>query len=76
MALKKSGDETPAIDDVPTKFTNLEASIVPQAGELKDFDFDLNLSDPTDIGAESTKLQYTGSGQFDGADFTFSGPIA
>jgi hypothetical protein len=37
--LKSSSDDTPAIDDGPTKFTNLEASIVPQSGEVKDFDF-------------------------------------
>jgi hypothetical protein len=28
------------------------------------------------MGAESSKLKYTGSGQYDGADFTFEGPIS
>ena len=39
MVLKKPDDDTPAIDAGPTKFTNLEASILPQEGEVKDFDF-------------------------------------
>jgi hypothetical protein len=28
----------------------------PQEGDAKDFDFQINLTDPTDIGAESSKL--------------------
>lgn len=43
---------------------------------MKDFDFQLNLSDQNDIGAESSKLQFSGKGQHDGVDFTFSGPIS
>jgi|TARA_B110000285_G_C15093752_1_gene600650 hypothetical protein len=34
----------------------LEASIIPQEGEVKDFDFQVNLEDKNDIGAESSKL--------------------
>ena len=27
------------------------------------------------MGAQTSKLKYTGSGQFNGTDFNFSGPI-
>ena len=57
------------------KFTDLSASIIP-ATEIKfdDFDFDLHLEKDY-MGAESNKLIYQGSGKYDGADFTFSGPV-
>jgi hypothetical protein len=54
--LKKTDDDTPALDDGPTKFTNLVASMAPQEGDAADFDFQINLTDPTDIGAQSDKL--------------------
>ena len=63
------------LDEGSSKFTDLKASIVPQAGiEFADFDFDLHLKTEY-MGAESDKLVYKGSGKYDGADFTFSGPV-
>lgn len=56
-------------------FPLLRASIVPKAGiEHDDFDFDLHISKEY-LGFESDKLQYKGSGVFDGKAFEFSGPI-
>ena len=57
-----------------SKFTELTASIVPKEGEVADFDFDINMTQE-DLGAETKGLKYTGSGKYDGADFTFTGPI-
>jgi hypothetical protein len=57
------------------KFTDVTAKIVP-AKEINfaDFDFDLHLEKEY-MGAESAKLVYEGAGKFNGADFTFSGPV-
>ena len=56
-------------------FSDVTASIIP-AKDIKfdDFDFDLNLQ-KDNMGAESSKLVYEGAGKYNGADFTFSGPI-
>ena len=42
---------------------------------VEDFDFDLHL-EADYMGAESSKLVYEGAGKYNGADFTFSGPIS
>jgi hypothetical protein len=57
-----------------SKFTELAASILPREGEVADFDFDINLT-KEDLGAETKGLKFTGSGKYDGNDFTFTGPI-
>lgn len=60
---------------IESKFTELTASVIPANGaSVEDFDFDLNISEQ-DFGASSTKLEFTGKGLYDGAEFTFSGPI-
>lgn len=58
-----------------SKFSDVTATILP-AKDIKfaDFDFDLKLQKDY-MGAESAKLVYEGKGQYNGADFTFSGPI-
>lgn len=57
------------------KFTDVSASLVP-AKEINfdDFDFDMHLEKEY-MGAESAKLVYQGAGKYNGADFTFSGPV-
>jgi hypothetical protein len=56
-------------------FTDVTASILPSKNiAFEDFDFDLHLKNDY-LGAESSKLIYEGSGKYNGADFTFSGPV-
>ena len=63
------------LEEGESKFEDLTASVVPQAGiEFADFDFDLHLKKEY-MGAESSKLVYQGKGKYDGAEFTFSGPV-
>jgi len=68
----KEKEETQDYSD--SKFSELTASILPKEGEVADFDFDINLT-TEDLGAETKGLKYTGSGKYDGNDFTFTGPI-
>jgi hypothetical protein len=63
-------------DGVATKFADVVASVVPKEGTaVEDFDFDLHV-DSEYLGAESDKLAYEGKGTYDGAAFTFSGPVS
>ena len=58
------------------KFTDVTATIVPSKDiKFEDFDFDLHL-EADYMGAESSKLVYEGAGKYNGADFTFSGPVS
>ena len=50
-------------------------SIAPLLGKVEDFDFDLTYK-TDNMGASSKNLGYVGRGRFNGADFTFSGPIS
>lgn len=57
------------------QFTDVTASIIPAKDiNFDDFDFDLHLQKDY-MGAESKKLVYEGAGKYNGADFTFSGPV-
>ena len=55
--------------------SNLRASILVRDGvSHDDFDFDLHVEKDY-FGAESSELQYEGTGTADGKEFTFKGPI-
>ena len=57
------------------RLDDLKASIVVQDG-IKHDDFDLDLHMDKDyFGAETSQLQYKGSGSLFGKEFTFSGPV-
>jgi len=63
-------------DGVATKFADVVASVVPKDGaKPENFDFDLHIETGY-LGAESEKLAFEGKGTYDGAAFTFSGPVS
>lgn len=49
-----------------SKFSMLSASLMPQRGEVKDFDMDLSIK-PDNMGVSSANIAYKGAGSFDGA---------
>lgn len=57
-----------------SKFSDLVVSLIPQKGEVKDFDFDLSIA-KENVGATTNNLAFEGTGKYDGQDFTFKGPI-
>lgn len=65
-----------AEDDAETKFADLVASVVPAGGVSQDdFDFDLKVTKEY-LGAETDKLEVSGSGKYDGVEFTFTAPVS
>lgn len=58
-----------------SKFTDVAVSLIPQDGDLDNFDFDITLA-ADNFGGESTKLAVKGEGSYDGAKFSFEGPVA
>lgn len=70
----KSLKDTQISAAADSKFSDLKISLLPQNGEAKDFDFNLNIA-RDDVGASSDNLAFQGSGKYDGNDFEFSGPI-
>lgn len=58
-----------------SKLSDLTASLVPSTGEVSNFDFDLSLQ-ADNMGASSKNVGYRGTGKYDGAEFSFSGPIS
>ena len=57
----KQKESEVAQDYSNSKFSVVEASILPQEGNIEDFDFDLNLT-TEDLGAETKKLRVEGRG--------------
>ena len=57
------------------RLDNLRASITAKDGIVyDDFDFELHVEKDY-FGAESSELQYSGTGSVEGKEFTFKGPI-
>jgi hypothetical protein len=66
---------TPGEDADENSLENLSASLTVKDGiKHDDFDFELHVEKEY-FGAESTELQYEGSGSAGGKDFTFKGPV-
>lgn len=68
------------LKDIPLnstgKFSDVTATVLPNKDiAFADFDFDLHIQKDY-MGAETNKLVFEGKGKYDGADFTFSGPIS
>lgn len=63
-------------ENVSTEFSDLVASVVPAKGiDAANFDFDLHV-EADYLGAETDKLAFEGKGKYNGADFTFNGPVS
>jgi hypothetical protein len=58
-----------------SKLSNLTVSMMPQSGDLKDFDFDLSIQ-ADNLGVSSNKIGFQGKGKINGANFTFSGLVS
>lgn len=62
-------------ENVSSEFSDVVVSVVPAAGQQDDFDFDLHV-EPDYLGAETDKLKFEGKGKYNGAEFSFSGPVS
>ena len=57
-----------------SRFSNINLSMIPQSGEVEDFDFNLIVSND-EVGVSSDNLAFEGIGHYDGKEFGFKGLV-